>query len=97
MRQITREAAAAFEAGQPFKKSNTEVVVGNDYVVMYLHGNAIAKLHGGCDLEVTLAGWGTPTTRERLNGLNGVSANQHKGEQYINGEVVDENQWVLIR
>lgn len=85
MRQITREAVAHFEAGMPFNKSNTTVTVEGDRVDMLLHNNLIARREKGT-LQITMAGWETPTTRERLNGIPGVTVYQHKGEQYLNGQ-----------
>lgn len=85
MRKITIEAAAHFEAGMTYGKSNTTVKVEGDRVEMFLHGNLIARREKGT-LQITMAGWETPTTRERLNGIPGVYVNQHKGEQYLNGK-----------
>lgn len=68
MRKITQLAAQAFIAGRPFTQSNTTVTHEGDNSRMYLHGNLIA--HKTSDkLYVTLAGWPTVTTRERVNGL----------------------------
>lgn len=76
MRKVTRNAAAAFLAGQDFRQGNTEVLhvhpAGSPACrcLFKLHGNTIAEtLDGGRTLRLTLAGWPTPTTRERLNGL----------------------------
>ena len=47
-------------------------VDGEDHAVLYLHGCAIAKYpvaRGASALAITTAGWDTPTTLERLNGL----------------------------
>lgn len=86
MRKITEQAARAFHSAQPFKKSNTSVEVHDTDVVLKLHGHIIAwwnTITG--DYEVTLAGWPTPTTRERLNGLDGVRVTQKDYIQYLNG------------
>ena len=79
MRKITRLAALAFRAGKPFTMDNTSVTVTTDsddktkIVAMFLHGHRVAErntFHDGISrVHVTLAGWGTPTTRERVNGL----------------------------
>lgn len=37
-------------------------------------------------LEITNAGWATNTTKERLNGIPGVSISQRKGIWYLNGK-----------
>lgn len=96
MRKITQEAVECFNNSTPFKKGNTEVVVSRNKrkVTMKLHGNTIAVLYwdsqhyyGG--LRITNCGWFTNTTKERLNGLNGVSIHQSKGVWYLNGEAWD--------
>lgn len=75
MRKITQQAAEAFWNYEPFNSGNTRVkalytspgvnIVG---AIMELHGNAIARVQDG-KLYMTLAGWATATTRERLNGV----------------------------
>ena len=62
------------------------VEVVNDQVFMLLHGNAIANLDKGV-LSIDSAGWKTNTTKERLNGLKGVSIHQKAGLWYLNGIV----------
>ncbi|QDP60583.1 MAG: hypothetical protein Unbinned767contig1000_8 [Prokaryotic dsDNA virus sp.] len=64
MRKITEDAARALRTGKRFKRANTEV----DNGMMFLHGNLIAELDGH-HLRLRMCGWGTPTTRERLNGI----------------------------
>jgi hypothetical protein len=90
MRKITAQAIAAFNAGKPFNKDNTSVELSplGGVVVLKLHGNAIARrdIEGG-HLEVTNASWYSNTTKERLNGLNGVSIYQKKGVWHLNGYV----------
>jgi hypothetical protein len=67
MRKITREACDAFVNGRDFSSGNTSVI-DNGATRMYLHGNMIAERSDGTT-KVTLAGWPTPTTRERVNGV----------------------------
>jgi hypothetical protein len=66
MRKVTKETVGAFLAGK-------RRVVGNmstDGAVLKLHGNTIAMIDPVTrNISVTLAGWNTPTTRDRLNGL----------------------------
>ena len=90
MRQITEDAARAFEADCAFKSGNTEVRVeqlGNTYLL--LHGNVIAtRFTESGNVVFTLAGWGTATTRERVNGLLNVMGYptrviQNKDVQYL--------------
>ena len=85
MRKITREAADCFHNILPYKKSNTEVTVDNGVARLYLFGNCIAQRTNLCT-TITTDGWMTDTTKERLNGINGVHINQEKGKWYLNGE-----------
>jgi|TARA_S200002703_G_scaffold81620_1_gene70369 hypothetical protein len=64
MRKITQKIANAFLAGDSLKIKNTET----DGRSVWLHGNEIARRTAD-GLEVTLAGWNTVTTRERVNGI----------------------------
>ena len=67
MRKVTEQTAVAFRRGESKAVGNT-MTNGTHY---YLHGNLIAyKNYGG--LMLTLAGWNTVTTRERLNGILNV-------------------------
>ena len=105
MRKISYEAALAFAHRSNYRKDNTEVTVNEHDRVTYmrLHGNVIASIVG-IHVRVTLAGYGTLTTRERVNGLLTVLADefnwphscgftQCKGEQVFithasDGEVI---------
>ena len=71
MRDITKKSLDAFFSGKEFTRDNTGVRITNDgLVVLYLHGNAIARRPvKGERIEVSAAGWATSTTKERLNGL----------------------------
>lgn len=107
MRKVTEQAIYHFDKCENFKLSNTEVLVelnvnGFD-VHLLLHGNLIAtkKVNVATQentLFITNAGWNTPTTKERLNGLDGVGICQKKGQWYLNGkiwngELVDVAKW----
>ena len=97
MRKITQLASKAFNSGEPFSLDNTLVKVSDSGVTisLLLHGNLIA-VHDGDSLKITASGWNTPTTKERLNGLNGVTVNIKKGQLYLNGkggEWVDVKEW----
>lgn len=78
----------------------TPATQGNTHTdgnTLFLHGNAIAR-HTERGLEITMAGWETVTTRERLNGLAGVSVSQSKGEQYLNGHKwANPNIWTNLQ
>lgn len=68
---------------------------GNGY---YLHGNKIAEWRENTGIDslwITSAGWKSATTKERLNGLNGVSITQKDFEWYLNGKKWD-GQWIRI-
>lgn len=100
MRKITEQAVSAFNNDRNFKSGNTEVITatspnGNTTETrMLLHGNLIAtKLNG--KLEISNAGWESNTTKERLNGLPGVSIHQKNFEWFLNGEAWDGS-WKTI-
>lgn len=95
MRKITKQAIEAFENGYNFKSRNTEVNATHHNVGYYLHDNLIA-IKSGDKIEVSLAGWNTPTTRERLNGIKGVSIHTRKGQAYLNGNPIDDSKWYTI-
>jgi hypothetical protein len=42
----------------------------------------------------TLAGWNTPTTRERVNGITGLGIYQKNFTPMLNGQEIDEYDWV---
>ena len=84
MRQITKSAVRAFMHDQPFQLDNTQVSSANNVefervTTMYLHGNIIAHSNRAVDgmgFWIQNAGWFSNTTKERLNGLPGVSISQ---------------------
>jgi len=94
MRKITQDAARAFKQGKNFSRDNTRVEVKKDLrfeddnvTQLYLHGHCIAKQTVN-SLHISLCGWPTMTTRERLNGLlDTLNIQKHlyqeKHEQYI--------------
>lgn len=68
MRKITQQSCLAFAQGNNFSKDNTVVNIYGSDIKMLLHGHEIASksIEG---LQLTLAGYPTIITRERLNGL----------------------------
>ena len=64
MRKGSKEVSEAFRAGKRLTIRNTST----DGKGMTLFGNHIARVSGD-ELSVTLCGWNTPTTRERLNAV----------------------------
>jgi beta-xylosidase len=91
MRKITREIVAAFMMSETKR-------IGNSYTngtTLYLHDNAIAKFDKDGRLWITNAGWKSNTTKERLNGLPGVSIHQRNYTWYLNDEPWNGD-WVRI-
>lgn len=67
---------------------------GTGITTLYLHGNAIAHLNASGLLFIRSAGWTSNTTKERLNGLSGVSINQKAFTWYLNGkEWTNHEEW----
>lgn len=99
MRKITEESVNAFMNAEKFSKQNMLVEVLPNVTILRLHGNAIAYRYNNPErtLSITNCGWSTITTKERLNGLDGVQISQRKGVWYLNnqewdGELIDINQ-----
>ena len=65
MRKESLKIARAFAAGVAASAARTST----DGQAMFLHGNLIAKRESDGSVWVTLAGWGTVTTRDRVNTL----------------------------
>ena len=90
MRKVTQQAVESFISGYDFKSGNTEV--RNN--AMYLHGNKIAEWRGD-ELWITNAGWSSNVTKERLNGIPGVSVQQSRWVWFLNGKEWD-GQWIKV-
>ena len=104
MRKITHQAVEAFARFETYRNGNTaverlETESGKQLAVMILHGHRIAS-YDGRTINMNMCGWGTPTTRERLNGIcypfdlprfSQKNFTQFYGEQRIDSEqlVVD--------
>ena len=93
MRKITQDIANALFARQDVNKGNTATLNGE----VFLHGNKIAKIEDGA-LLMTLAGWNTPTTRERLNGIADVFGakdrfSQRDFEPYLGDRLIRDDDW----
>lgn len=95
MRKITEQSIKAFLNFEKFKKSNTEVRVNGKECTLLLHGNKIAKVVNG-ELIITNSGWFSNTTKERLNGIPGVSIYQENWKWFLNGVRWDGN-WIEIK
>ena len=93
------------------RRQKTEV--GNASTV-YLHGNLIAvvywnehrkgpmnRAYSVDSIDCTLAGWGTVTTRSRLNAICrgfGMASRfgQRKGQQYFDDQRINAEDWVTL-
>lgn len=107
MRKVTEQIATAFLNGQNKTVGNTTT----DGQRVWLHGNLIAEKiePGACtpyDIRLTLAGWNTPTTRERLNGIMqvfGINGGyyQRNFDAYLaweeTREAINENDWQYFK
>ena len=85
MRKITQQSVKNFIDGVPFKKSNMSVTKEGTIYYLKLHGNKIAARLEDGRMWISNAGWDTPTTKERLNGLPGVNIIQRNWNWILNG------------
>lgn len=90
MRKVTRDVCKAFIDGTARAVGNTST----DGNVLLLHGNCIARRLDDGRVLMTLAGWPTVTTRERLNGLCelldlGRPFHQKRHDQYFRDLPID--------
>lgn len=96
MKKITEKIANAFLLSNHKSIRNT----WTNGKAVYLHGNKIAeKREDG--IYLSLAGWNTPTTRERLNGILQAfnidgGFTQKKFEPYFNGERICASDWLRV-
>ena len=88
-RKITKESVQKFLDGVPFKKSNMEVSREGTIYYLKLHGNKIAALESDGKMWISNAGWKSNTTKERLNGLPGVSIYQRNWMWFLNDQPWD--------
>ena len=96
-RQITEIISRKFMNDESYRLSNSEVHRDFETTRLYLFGNLIArKKIGERKFEITMAGYGTATTRERLNGLPNVRISQKNYIQYLNGKEIDTDAWYTI-
>lgn len=91
-RVVTDKVVGAFMSGMPKRVSNTST----DGKILKLYNNPIAKWENG-KLYISSAGYQTATTKERLNGIPGVSVNQKQGMWYLNGKGwVNNESWTEV-
>ena len=89
MRKVTQQIKKAFDNGQRLKVGNTKT----DGKTVWLHGNAIVKRDPDGLVRWSLAGWNTPTTRERVNGIANAGVCQVDFSPVLNGEIIDSFDW----
>ena len=90
MRLITEKVVGAFNSGLSARSGNTKST-GNE---LFLHNNLIARRVDG-KVEISNAGWSSSTTKERLNGISGVSVHQKNHEWFLNGQKWDGS-WIAV-
>lgn len=96
-RQITETITRKFLNDVSYRLSNSEVRTDFNSTRLYLFNNLIAKKDKATGkIYITMAGWNSNTTRERLNGLPNVSLCQKNGIQYLNGKEINVNEWYEI-
>jgi len=87
MRAITKRIAAAFEARKALTIDNT----ATDGQTVSLFGNRIIERRTD-GVWWTLAGWNTPTTKERVSGITGVRV----GSEYIRNNNIKSSEWYKV-
>lgn len=97
-RQVSEQAAQAFQNGYKFSQGATTVTVtdmaGIETVSLLLHGHTIAQRKGGV-LYVTNCGYFTAVTKERLNAIHRVDIYQKAGTWYLLGQEWN-GEWAAI-
>ena len=99
MRQVSKQVISAFLAGKCRTVGNTRT----NGQSLYLHGNCIADKLSDGSIQVSNAGWYSPTTKERLNalmelrGYNGYIF-QKKCDWYVrrDGQVIRYSEWAHV-
>lgn len=90
MRQITRDIVRAFESRNSLRIDNSRT----DGQSLWLFNNRIADWRAD-GLWITNSGWTSVTTKERLNGLTGISIQQVRGNWFLNGRAWD-GEWINV-
>ena len=92
MRKITKQIKEAFES----KKAKTIGNTSTDGESVWLHGNKIVTRDASGLVLASLAGWNTPTTRERVNGITGMNFHQNNFAPMLNGSEIDPSDWFAV-
>ena len=93
MRKVTAQIKQAFERGEAKTVGNTTT----DGKTVWLHGNAIIKRDASGFVIWSLAGWNTPTTRERVNGIVNAGVHQVNFEPVLNGHIINPSDWFAVQ
>ncbi len=104
MRKLEQEMCEAIRNFKSWSKDNTcfHRMPGTDHGwELVLHGNTIATFDSGAKnptvpTNINLCGWNTPTTRGRLNCLDGVNVFQKNRIPYLNGKEISEDGWYPV-
>ena len=97
MRKVTQEIIRAFMNDENKSVSNSTVKTDLENTKMFLFGNLIARKEKATGkIEISMAGYGTTTTRERLNAIPGVRVYQKGGIQYLNGNPINTNEFYAV-
>lgn len=91
MYKISSQIAQAFENGKTLTLSNTKT----DGTSIFLFNNEIATREDN-ETFISLAGWNTKTTRERLNALPNCHITTKKGQAFLKGQPIEDNQWYKL-
>ena len=91
MRKVTEIIKRALLNGESKKVGNTET----NGTSVFLHGNEIVRRDPSGLIFATLAGWNTPTTRERVNGITGMNFHQVNFCACLDGEPISEDDWFV--
>lgn len=91
MRKITQQIKEAFDNHTAKRIGNTET----DGAIVWLHGNRIVERRKD-GVYASLAGWNTPTTRERVNGITGAGFYQKDFLAYCGDAEVCSTEWIKV-
>ena len=98
MRKVSTDIAKAFMNRKSKSSDNTNT----DGTTYYLHGNAIAWHCADGFVALTLAGYPTTTTRDRLNSIclmmfDCTPFHQKKGVQYYRDQKIDSDTVIRLK
>jgi len=92
MRKITETIRRAWLNGESKTVNNTTT----DGDSVWLHGNKIIEVRDRNEVWATLAGWHTPTTKERLNGITGGHFHTINCVPCFNDVPIHSNEWIRV-